>query len=76
MIETQLSHARHALGLVMRLSRDKRSTVSVQLTQQPIGLIESAHRIGGTTRIRMFFKRPLLVSLPNGAESDRSSCLG
>ena len=60
----------------LRLSRDKRSTVSVQLTQQPIGLIESAHRIGGTTRIRMFFKRPLLVSLPNGAESDRSPCLG
>ena len=55
-------------GLVLRLSRDMRSTVSVQLTQQPIGLIESAHCIGGSTRIRMFFKRPLLVSLPNGAE--------
>ena len=73
---TQTSQPRQVLGLVLRLNRDKRSAISVQLTQEPIGLIESAHCIGGTTRIRMFFKRPLLVSLPDGAERDRSSCLG
>ena len=69
------SQTRLKPGLIVHPKRDAWSTIPVQLTQQPIGLIESPHRIGGTTRIGMFFKGPLFVRLPNGAQGDRSTCL-
>ena len=50
----QLSQLRLIHVLKTSLVRDTCSTVPIQLTQQPVGLIESPHRIGRTTRIRMF----------------------